>query len=137
MKIHTRFGLCLLLVLAACQDEGVSPNIALPGNYSYTGLDLNGTAIATGTLTIQVTGDTISGISDLKGTGDECGSHLISGRLKSDTTFEIYFEPFDWQSVYLSGKLRFNQIVGDRISAQVYFSKLPQVLGTFYAQRLP
>ena len=137
----------LSFVLIGCSDtnkdnlSGPNDNSNLPSNpapiegtYQYSGYDLDGNLLSTGTITIAVTDNQISGSRNLDGDGFENGTGDISGVI-SNTEITITLTPNSVAHFILKGNFSNGSFSGDRL-LDTGTSIIVRNEGTFKAQKI-
>lgn len=137
----------LSLVFTACSDtnkenlSGPSDNSSLlsnpapiEGTYQYSGYDLNGNLLSSGTIIITITNNVISGSRNLNGDGFENGKGDISGVI-NNSEISITLTPNSVAHFILKGKFSNGSFSGDRL-LDTGTSIIVRNEGTFKAQKI-
>lgn len=116
------------LILFGCSNNNDNGNLSGPngnpallsnpapieGTYQYSGYDLDGNLLSSGTITITVTDTIITGSRILNGNGFENGTGDISGVI-SNNEFTINLTPNSIAHFILKGTISNGVLSGDRL----------------------
>lgn len=107
----------LLVSSSGCRkaEETTPTSPSETTSYQYSALDLNGTVVGTGTLSLSFSGTAVSGYRDIKGNVPEAGTGNANGEVMSDGSVQIELNPGSISSIILKGKVQGDMLVGDRL----------------------
>ena len=92
-----------MMCMVGCHDSGQPTAVKTPsGEFAYTGYDLNGNVVDSGTMILHRQGNQIIGERDLKGTNDVTDSGPIGGTINPDGSFVAVFDPTKVLYAYVS-----------------------------------
>ncbi len=106
----------------------------IEGSYQYSGYDLDGNLLSSGTIIITITNNVISGSRNLNGDGFENGKGDISGVI-NNSEISITLTPNSVAHFILKGKFSNGSFSGDRL-LDTGTSIIVRNEGTFKAQKI-
>ena len=126
-------ALLIAVSLISCGDIG-EPVDYLTGEYAYTGYDLSGNPVVSGTLTLRRNDGSVGGRKELVGELSESGTGNIHGEMFESGMVRIFLSPSPGV-VYIEGNIANGIIEGKRFFV-LDKPPIPQRVGTFKAIRI-